>query len=536
MALGGDGPGRGALRGARRGAARPRVVPRRRRVLPAADRRGLQPLVRARPRRHPPARPALGRGARRHAPDRAAGPIATSASCCSPPGRCSSWPGCGAGRATADWSWPPPSSSSPCSCCRRRCTSGTSFPPPSSWPWSRRCRARSRVLFVVLTVTATLNQGLDLGRAVLDHAVVVDPSRVADPPAIRMAIRNAATVVALVHVALLAWWTAVYRRELAALAASAPRRPGRAPMTAPRIWVLRALLLAPLVPLVAGPPDGDVPGRDHDPPAGQGGHGRADARRACSRSSTRTRRSASPWPATRTSARSFPTCSPSCSCPCPPPSGCASRWPRCWRTRARGAGRARKGASRGGGRGGGDRVRALRRVRLHLAVLQQRAGPRPGAVGDGGGGHVSARVPRRRAPRRRRAVAELALVSGLEILAGEPVIALMSFGLAGLRVLMGPARRRALVGRRRRPRPRRRDRGAADREHGAGLRDLDAEPRARSRTCSPPARRSRPRACWSRSRRFRSAVPTSPARPASPATRTTTTTRPTSGRCTSAGS
>ena len=55
-------------------------------------------------------------------------------------------------------------------------------------------------------------------RAVLDHAVQVDPMRIADPPAIRMAIRNAATVIALVHVGVLAWWTAVYRRELAALA------------------------------------------------------------------------------------------------------------------------------------------------------------------------------------------------------------------------------------------------------------------------------------------------------------------------------
>ena len=78
--------------------------------------------------------------------------------------------------------------------------------------------ARSRVLFVLLAMTATLNQGLDLARAVLDHAVQVDPMRIADPPAIRMAIRNAATVIALVHVGVLAWWTAVYRRELAALA------------------------------------------------------------------------------------------------------------------------------------------------------------------------------------------------------------------------------------------------------------------------------------------------------------------------------
>ena len=78
--------------------------------------------------------------------------------------------------------------------------------------------ARSRVLFVVLAVTATLNQGLDLTRAVLDHAVQIDPMRIADPPALRMAIRNAATAIALVHVGVLAWWTAVYRRELAALA------------------------------------------------------------------------------------------------------------------------------------------------------------------------------------------------------------------------------------------------------------------------------------------------------------------------------
>jgi hypothetical protein len=78
---------------------------------------------------------------------------------------------------------------------------------------------RARWLFVVLTVTATLNQGLDLGRAVLDHAVVVERSAIPDPPALRMAIRNAATAIALAHVAVLAWWTAVYRRELAALAA-----------------------------------------------------------------------------------------------------------------------------------------------------------------------------------------------------------------------------------------------------------------------------------------------------------------------------
>jgi len=78
---------------------------------------------------------------------------------------------------------------------------------------------RARVLFIVLTVTAALNQGLDLGRAVLDHAVAVEPSRVADPPAIRMAIRNVATLIALAHLAVLGWWTATYRRELTAMAA-----------------------------------------------------------------------------------------------------------------------------------------------------------------------------------------------------------------------------------------------------------------------------------------------------------------------------
>jgi len=58
---------------------------------------------------------------------------------------------------------------------------------------------------------------------------------------------------------------------------------------------------------------------------------------------------------------------------------------------------------------------------------------------------MSARAPGEARPLRR-AMAPLALVSGLEILAGEPVIALMTFVLAGLRALMAPARRgRALV-------------------------------------------------------------------------------------------
>jgi Glycosyltransferase family 87 len=82
---------------------------------------------------------------------------------------------------------------------------------------------RARLLFAVLAVTAALNQGLDLGRAVLDHAVAVDPARFADPSAIRMAIRNAAIAVALAHLVLMGWWTAIYRRELAALAGWSPR-------------------------------------------------------------------------------------------------------------------------------------------------------------------------------------------------------------------------------------------------------------------------------------------------------------------------
>ena len=77
---------------------------------------------------------------------------------------------------------------------------------------------RARAVFIVLTLTATLNQGLDLGRAALDHAVAVDPFAVADPPAVRVALRKAATAVALANLGLLGWWTAVYRRDLAEMA------------------------------------------------------------------------------------------------------------------------------------------------------------------------------------------------------------------------------------------------------------------------------------------------------------------------------
>ena len=74
---------------------------------------------------------------------------------------------------------------------------------------------RGRILFIALTVTAALNQGLDLGRAVLEQALAVDPMAVVDPPAWRSAIRIAASVVAVANVALFAWATAVVSRETA---------------------------------------------------------------------------------------------------------------------------------------------------------------------------------------------------------------------------------------------------------------------------------------------------------------------------------
>jgi hypothetical protein len=76
-------------------------------------------------------------------------------------------------------------------------------------PLSRRGAA----LCVALAATATLNQGLDLGRAVLEQSLLVDPQAVADPPRVRAAIRIAATAVAVVHVGLFAWTTAILARE-----------------------------------------------------------------------------------------------------------------------------------------------------------------------------------------------------------------------------------------------------------------------------------------------------------------------------------
>jgi hypothetical protein len=75
---------------------------------------------------------------------------------------------------------------------------------------------RGRILCVGLAAAATLNQGLDLGRAVLEPALTVDPLAVADPPAWRSAIRIAASAVAAANVFLFAWVTAVLARETAA--------------------------------------------------------------------------------------------------------------------------------------------------------------------------------------------------------------------------------------------------------------------------------------------------------------------------------
>lgn len=76
--------------------------------------------------------------------------------------------------------------------------------------------SRGTALFFVLAATATLNQAVDLGRAVLEQALVVDPAAVADPPAWRAATRIAATAIAAVNVGLFAWVTAVLAKETSA--------------------------------------------------------------------------------------------------------------------------------------------------------------------------------------------------------------------------------------------------------------------------------------------------------------------------------
>jgi hypothetical protein len=78
-------------------------------------------------------------------------------------------------------------------------------------PLSRRGAA----LFVLLTAAATLNQGLDLARSVLEQALVVDPLAVAHPPTWRSAIRIAATAIAAANVAGFVWVSLILRRETA---------------------------------------------------------------------------------------------------------------------------------------------------------------------------------------------------------------------------------------------------------------------------------------------------------------------------------
>ena len=76
-------------------------------------------------------------------------------------------------------------------------------------------RSRGWVLLVGLVVSATLNQALDLTRAVLDHAALT-PGSGLFPPAYRGPIRVAASLLAVGNVALFAWAVAVYRREMGA--------------------------------------------------------------------------------------------------------------------------------------------------------------------------------------------------------------------------------------------------------------------------------------------------------------------------------
>jgi hypothetical protein len=78
---------------------------------------------------------------------------------------------------------------------------------------------RGLLLLGGLTASATLNQALDLTRAVLDHAAL-DPDAGLVPVLYRAPIRAAASVVAAANVALFAWAMATCRREMAVRAPS----------------------------------------------------------------------------------------------------------------------------------------------------------------------------------------------------------------------------------------------------------------------------------------------------------------------------
>jgi hypothetical protein len=75
--------------------------------------------------------------------------------------------------------------------------------------------ARRLVLWAGVSLTAALNQALDLARAVLDHAVATDPVAAAtlSVPGYRGTIRLAACVVAVANIALFVWATGIYWRE-----------------------------------------------------------------------------------------------------------------------------------------------------------------------------------------------------------------------------------------------------------------------------------------------------------------------------------
>ena len=83
--------------------------------------------------------------------------------------------------------------------------------------------ARRLALWAGVSLTAALNQSLDLARAMLDTAVRADPVAAASlsVPGYRGPIRTAACVVAVVNIALFVWATRDYWREVVA----APARP-----------------------------------------------------------------------------------------------------------------------------------------------------------------------------------------------------------------------------------------------------------------------------------------------------------------------
>ncbi len=215
-------------------------------------------------------------------------------------------------------------------------------------------------------------------------------------------------------------------------------------MTAPRIWLLRALLLVPLVPLVAG--RRMVTYQDaimtHLP--------------AKAASVEQVRRGAFPYLSPYASfgeplagnpnfGTFFPDMLAFLVLPLPSAFGLrfalaavlayagARRW-----ARAEGASRAAAEVAAAAFALSGVYVSTWRFFNSGLALALAPWVMAAAAV-------IGARAPGDARPLRR-AMAELALVSGLEILAGEPVIALMTFGLAGLRALMAPAGRgRALL-------------------------------------------------------------------------------------------